>query len=100
MRECKRLLSTIVFGLLSLLSIGICFYGIHRNNEVLKFRNQLFFQIMFVDIDVHDEYKECIYNQYSYNEMFFSFKPLKSRYWFSEKEIKKYKLDLVDKACE
>lgn len=33
-------------------------------------------------------------------EMVFSFKPIKSRYWYTEEEIQKYQLNLVDEASE
>ena len=55
---------------------------------------------MYVGIDYHDEYEETIYKRYSYTEMFLSFKPMESKYWFTEEEIEKYKLELVDNAVK
>lgn len=55
---------------------------------------------MFVDTEYHDEFVDNIYERYSYYDYFFSFKPLKSEYWFTEEEVNKYQLELVDKAVE
>ena len=78
--------------------LGLLYYGIYRNNKVRSYRNQLAIQSMYVDIDYHDVYEETIYKRYSYTEMFLSFKPMESKYWFTEEEIEKYKLELVDNA--
>ena len=55
---------------------------------------------MYVDIENRDSFVKDIYNRYTYYDYFFSFKPLKSEYWFTKEEVKKYQLKLVDKAVE
>lgn len=76
------------------------YYGIFRSVKALGYINQLSIQRMFVDTEYHDEFVYNIYERYSYYDYFFSFKPLKSEYWFTEEEVKKYQLELVDKAVE
>lgn len=76
------------------------YYGIFRSVKALAYINQLSIQRMFVDIEYHDEFVDNIYKRYSYYDYFFSFKPLESKYWFTEEEVNKYQLELVDKAVE
>ena len=80
--------------------IGLCYYFLFRNNAVFHYKSQLGVQCLFVDIRYHDEFVKEILGRYTYDDFFFSFKPLESKYWFSEEEINKYQLYLVDKACE
>jgi len=76
------------------------YYGIFRSVKALEYINQLSIQRMFVDIEYHDEFVDNIYKRHSYYDYFFSFKPLESKYWFTEEEVNKYQLELVDKAVE
>lgn len=80
--------------------ITLCFYGMYRNNMVLSYRDQLSIQSIFVDIDYHDEFVDNIYKRYSYMDMFLSFRPMKSKYWFTNEEIEKYELERVDEASK
>lgn len=96
MRQLKYLLS--VDMLIVYLLVGFCYYGIYRNNRVFAYKNQLVVQRLWMDCDNHDAYIREIENRYSYLDFFFSFKPIESKYWFKEEEIKKYKLELVDEA--
>ena len=86
---------SMVFGLV------LCGYlSLHRNNQVFFFRNQLWAQRFFVDIYDHDDFVNNIEDRYSYIRLLFSFKPLKTTYWFTPEEIEKYRLNLVDEALE
>lgn len=76
------------------------YYGAFRSVKALGYINQLSIQRMFVDTEYHDEFVDNIYERYSYYDYFFSFKPLESKYWFTEEEVNKYQLELVDKAVE
>lgn len=91
--------SAILFWFFLLFLVGLCYYAIYRNNKVFHYRNQLIVQRLFIDGDIHDEFINKIEKRYTYNEMFFSFKPLESKYWFTDEEVKKYRLDLVDEVC-
>lgn len=73
-----------------------------RNEKVFVFRTYILdraydelLRISHEDIDkyesMHKEWDK-IYDRHSYNKMLFSFKPLKSEHWFTEKEIKKFNL--------
>ena len=53
-----------------------------------------------MNFENHDSFVKDIYNRYTYYDYFFSFKPLKSEYWFTKEEVNKYQLKLVDKAVE
>lgn len=86
------------FYILLFLLVGLCYYFLWRNNQVFAYRNQLFVQRLWMGYDIHQEYIDSIEHRYTYMEMMFSFKPLKSRYWYTEEEIKKYQLNLVDEA--
>ena len=78
--------------------IGFCFYFGWCNNQVFAYRNQLFVQRLWMGYDIHQEYIDRIEHRYTYMEMLFSFKPIKSCYWYTEEEIQKYQLNLVDEA--
>lgn len=86
------------FYILLFLLVGFCFYFAWRNNQVFAYRNQLCVQRLWMSYDIHQEYIDSIENRYTYMEMVFSFKPIKSRYWYTEEEIQKYQLNLVDEA--
>lgn len=66
--------------------------------SVFDYITQLSIQRMFVDTEYHDEFVNNIYERYSYYDYFFSFKPMESKYWFTEEEVNKYKLELVDES--
>ena len=86
---------SVIFGLLF-----CCYSLLLRNNQVFFFRNQLWAQRFFVDIYDHDDFVNNIEHRYSYTKLLFSFKPLKTTYWFTPEEIEKYRLNLVDEALE
>lgn len=92
--------SNIIFWFILILTLSSCYYLLFRNTRVLSYRNQLSVQQMFVDIGYHDEFKTDIYDRYTYLDMLFSFKPLESKYWYSDEEISKYHLELVDEASK
>ena len=93
-KEKIKTLSTI------LILLAICFYGVYRNNKVFSYRSQLWVQRLWMDYDKHDDYIKEIESRYTYFDFFFSFKPMKSKYWFTQEEIDKYRLELVDEACK
>lgn len=80
--------------------ILFCYYGMFRSTKALDYINQLSIQRLYMDIERHDSFVKDIYSRYTYYDYFFSFKPLKSEYWFTEEEVNKYQLKLVDKAVE
>jgi hypothetical protein len=82
------------------LLVGMCYYGMFRSLKAQHYINQLSVQRLYMDIERHDSFVNDIYNRYTYYDYFFSFKPLKSEYWFTEDEVNKYQLELVDKAVE
>ena len=88
------------FIILMIFSLGFCYYGLFRSIKALHYINQLSIQRLYMDIENHDSFVKDIYNRYTYYDYFFSFKPLKSKYWFSEEEVDKYKLELVDNVVE
>ena len=94
-----KYLHTICF-LFLIVVISFCYYGVFRSTKALHYINQLSVQRMYVDIEHHDSFVKDIYNRYTYCDYFFSFKPLKSEYWFTKEEVNKYQLKLVDKAVE
>ncbi len=91
---------SVFFYIFMTILIGLCYYFLFRNNAVFHYKCQLSVQRSFVDIKYHDEFVIKILDRYSYYDLLLSFKPLESKYWFSEEEINKYQLYLVDKACE
>ena len=78
--------------------VSFCYYGIFRSIKALHYINQLSVQRLYMDIERHDCFVKDIYNRYTYYDYFFSFKPLKSEYWFTKDEVDKYQLELVDKV--
>lgn len=80
--------------------ILFCYYGMFRSTKALHYINQLSIQRLYMDIERHDSFVKDIYNRYTYYDYFFSFKPLKSEYWFTKEEVNKYQLELVDMAVE
>ena len=88
------------FYILLFLLVGFCFYFLWRNNQVFAYRNQLHVQRLWMGYDIHQEYIDSIEHRYTYMEMVFSFKPIESRYWYTEEEIQKYQLNLVDEASK
>ncbi len=93
-KETIKILSTIF------ILLAICYYGMYRNHKVFSYRSQLWVQRLWMDYDKHDDYIREIENRYTYYDFFFSFKPMKSKYWFTQEEIDKYRLELVDEACK
>jgi hypothetical protein len=93
-KETIKTLSTI------LILLAICYYGMYRNHKVSSYKSQLWVQRLWMDYDKHDDYIREIENRYTYYDFFFSFKPMKSKYWFTQEEIDKYRLELVDEACK
>ena len=78
----------------------ICFYGVYRNNKVFAYKSQLGIQRLWMDLDNHDAFIKEIENRYTYIDFLFSLKPIESKYWFTQEEIERYKLELVDEACK
>lgn len=76
------------------------YYGAFRSVKALHYINKLSVQRLYMDSERHDSFVKDIYNRYTYYDYFFSFKPLESKYWFTEEEVNKYQLKLVDKAVE
>lgn len=73
-------------------------YLLHRNDSVYKFRRYIIERVFEAKIRAInkgvfylDEYDD-IYDKYSYDDMLYSFKPLKLEYWFTQEEI-----DLMNK---
>lgn len=86
--------------LINALLLAICYYGLYRSMIVKTYKDQLGLQRLWMDLDNHESFINNIENRYTYWDFFFSFKPMKSEYWFTREEIEKYKLELVDKASE
>lgn len=80
--------------LLFLLGIGY----IRRDSAVFNFRTQLFFQHWYVEDEYQDEYLRLI-STYTRDTLLYSTKPLRTKYWFTEEQIEKYKLYMVDNYC-
>lgn len=89
-----------LFFLFLIVIISLCYYGVFRSIKALHYINQLSIQRLYMDIERHDSFVKDIYSRYTYYDYFFSFKPLKSEYWFTKEEVDKYKLELVDKVVE
>lgn len=77
--------------------ISFFYYGLYRNEQTYLFRHRLRWQTLALKADKFQEYKDSIYPRYSYTDFMYSFKPLKVKYWYTEEEIEKYKLYLVDR---
>lgn len=93
-KERIKILSTIF------ILLAICYYGMYRSCKVNSYIRQLWVQRLWMDYDKHDDYIKEIENRYTCYDYFFSFKPMKSKYWFTQEEIDKYRLELVDEACK
>lgn len=89
-----------IYSLFFIVVMSLCYYGVFRSIKALHYINQLSIQRLYMDIERHDCFVKDIYNRYTYYDYFFSFKPLKSEYWFTKDEVDKYQLELVDKAVE
>jgi hypothetical protein len=80
----------------------IYFYLLIRNKKVYLFREYLrvraydeIHRVLKEDIDKFEPLFEewsYVYKRHSYSKMVFIPRPLKSRYWFTEEEIKKFNL--------
>jgi hypothetical protein len=85
-----------------ILIVAANLYILIRNEKVFVFRTYILdrahnelLRILYEDIDKYESMRKewnKIYDRHSYNKMLFSFKPLKSEHWFTEKEIKKFNL--------
>lgn len=73
----------LLIGLIA--SLMYCFFLFYRNIKVLKFRLALT-DLVFNDFDYMK--KLDIQNRVSYEQMLFSFKPLKLESYYSTEEIK------------
>ena len=83
----------LVLALACVIGIAISIYILHRNDKVFEFRQKIIYLSSeestrrIADRDdllaVYD-----ILNQYSYDQMLYSFKPLKLESWFTEEEVK------------
>lgn len=73
------------------------YFGVYRNNQTCLFKMRLIEQAFELKSDKLQEYNDSIYPRYSYMDFMFSFKPFKVKYWYTEEEIEKYKLYLVDR---
>ena len=89
-------LSLLVFYIVLCVVIPFLYYGLYRNEQTFLFRNKLLWQTFALKADKIQEYNDSICHRYSYTDFLFSFKPLKVKYWYTEGEIEKYKLYLVD----
>lgn len=73
-----------------------CAYILIRNNKVCKFRNYIANLIYFKGCDMINDGASLkdvsplwdMLNDISYDEMLYSFKPLKMECWFTEEELK------------
>lgn len=90
-------LSLLVFYIVLCVVIPFLYYGLYRNNQTCAFRNKVLLQTFVLKADKIQEYNDSICPRYSYTDFLFSFKPLKVKYWYTEEEIEKYKLYLVDR---
>lgn len=80
----------------------IYFYLLIRNKKVYLFREYLrvraydeIHRVLKEDIDKFEPLFEewsYVYKRHSYSKMVFIPRPLKSRYWFTEEEVKKFNL--------
>ena len=88
------------YFLFLIIVVSFSCYGIFRSIKALHYINQLSVQRLYMDLERHDSFVEDIYGRYTYYDYFFSFKPLKSEYWFTKDEVDKYQLELVDKIID
>lgn len=70
-------------------SIGviISMYVLIRNNKVYKFRTHLI-DLIYKDVGNNFWEKKELLDKYTYNNMLYSFKPLKMECWFTDDELK------------
>lgn len=70
-------------------SIGVIFsmYVLIRNNKVHKFRTHLI-NLIYKDGANNFWEKIELLDKYTYENMLYSFKPLKMEYWFTDDELK------------
>lgn len=85
----------IITILLILLLLFTIWFSI-RNQAVFNFRNKILDACFLVTAKgIHNgEFNDCNYiyvNMGSYDKMFYSFKPLKPKYWISEEDYLKIK---------
>ena len=88
-------METVILIMLTIL-IWVCVYVLIRNNKVCKFRIYIADLIYSKGCDMinngasHSDIVELwdMLNDISYDEMLYSFKPLKIEYWFTEEELK------------
>lgn len=93
----KRIsLSLLIFYIVMGVVISFLYYGLYRNEQTFSFHKKLLCQSFALKADKIQEYNDSICYRYSYTDFLFSFKPLKVKYWYTEEEIEKYKLYLVD----
>ena len=88
------------YFLFLIIVVSFGYYGIFRSMKVFHYISQLSIQRLYMDIERHDSFIKDIYGRYTYYDYFFSFKPLKSEYWFTKNEVDKYQLELVDKTVD
>lgn len=79
-----------------IIAFWVCIYFLIRNNKVYKFRGYIADLIYYRACDMIDDgasHKDtfCLWNMLdniSYEEMLYSFKPLKMECWFTDEELK------------
>ena len=80
--------------------VSFGYYIIFRGMKAFSYISQLSVQRLYMDSERHESFVEDIYGRYTFYDYLFSFKPLKSEYWFTKEEVDKYQLELVDEAAE
>ena len=80
------ILTVILFSLLlvSIIGIGVCCYMLWRNNKVCDFR----IKIIESGSLANWHQVKMLHDKYTHDQMLYSIKPLKLKYWFTEQEIK------------
>lgn len=91
-------MENIILTILTILTISflVCVYSLIRNDKVYKFRGYIIDLIYSRASDMINEgasYQDISYlwnmlEDISYDEMLYSFKPLKMEYWFTDDELK------------
>lgn len=86
----SEIIMYVFVGLMFLYLVGGT-YILHRNIRVFNFRtdiSRLEFQreVEIIRKDPSISFRD-LHDKYTYNQMLYSFKPLKLKYWFTEKEI-------------
>lgn len=79
-----------------IISFALSIYFFYRNDETYKFRtyiNQMCYDYNIRHLSPLSNLKEdaykWFYDKYSYEDMLFSFNPLKLKYWYTKEEIDK-----------